>query len=100
MTLTDILLIILILLSLQSIHTQFKHFKYTTTIMATLQDITASLDALKTAEAAVGTELTTLNGKLASAISATDADTIKSEIDAITAVLTALVPAPAEPVQG
>jgi len=60
--------------------------------MATLQDLQTSLGEAKTAMAAVGTELTTLNGKLASTISATDADSIKAEIDAITAGLTALVP--------
>jgi hypothetical protein len=92
-TITDVLLLILILLTLQIIHTSFKHFKTTTTIMATLQEIQGSTEALKTVASELTTQVTTLNEKLSSTISATDADSIKAEIDSITEGLKTLIPA-------
>ena len=61
--------------------------------MATLQEIQGSTEALKTVASELTTQVTTLNEKLSSTISATDADSIKAEIDSITEGLKTLIPA-------
>ena len=62
-------------------------------IMATLAQLTAAIGEINTALSAVGQEISTLNGTIASAIVGTDSDTLLGELSTIAQGLQALIPA-------